>query len=148
MHAFVVEPEQIPEVTPLAESFDPEGIDLRAVLVEAIDRCKEDAAFDFHRDNTGFWCRTAYEKDRFVYFSVPYDRGWKATIDSEPAKIICSGGMMLLRVPAGEHAVRFIYHTPGLRPGAIAAGVSWLAFIGLCVFSRIARKRKAAAAGR
>ncbi len=146
MHAFVVEPEQIPEVTPLAESFDPEGIDLRAVLVEAIDRCKENAVLDFHRDNTGFWCRTAYEKDRFVYFSVPYDRGWKATIDGEPARILSSGGMMLLRVPEGEHAVRFVYHTPGLRAGGVIAGVSWLAFIGLCVFSRIARKRKAAAA--
>ena len=146
MHAFVVEPEQIPEVTPLAEPFDPEGIDLHAVLVEAIDRCKENAVFDFHRDNTGFRCRTAYEKDRFVYFSVPYDRGWKVTIDGETAEIICSGGMMLLRVPKGEHAVRFVYHTPGLRAGAVVAGVSWLAFIGLCICSRVARKRRPAAA--
>ena len=140
MHAFVIEPEQLPEVTPLAEPLDPDMIDPSA-LDEAIERCKENAVFDFHRDNTGFCCRTAYETDRFVYFSVPYDKGWHATIDGDSAKILCSGGMMLLRVPAGEHAVRFIYHTPGLRPGAIAAGVSWLTFIGLCVLTSVTRKR-------
>ena len=142
MHAFVVEPEQIPEVSDLAEPFDPEGIDLRAVLVEAIDRCRENAVSDFHRDNTGFWCRTTYDRERFVYFTVPYDRGWQATVDGKPAKIICSGGMMLLRVPAGGHDVRFVYHTPGLRTGAIVSGVSWLVFIGLCGCQYMIGKRK------
>ncbi len=141
MHAFVVEPEQIPEVAP-AEPFDPGDTDLHAVLVEAIDRCKENAVFDFHRDNTGFCCRTAYERERFVYFTVPYDRGWRAYIDGENAPILCSGGMMLLRVPAGGHAITFVYHTPGLRPGAIISGVSWLIFIGATVGFCSARKRK------
>ncbi len=142
MHAFVVEPEQAAQVAPLAEPFDPDTVDLPAVLIDAIDTCKANAVFDFHRDNTGFWCRTAYEKDRFVYFTVPYDRGWKATIDGESAETLCSGGMMLLRVPAGEHAVRFVYHTPGLRAGAIVSGVSWLVFAGVCVLVRTAAKRK------
>ena len=142
MHAFVVEPEQIAQVESLAEPFDPDTVDLPAVLIDAIDTCKANAVFDFHRDNTGFWCRTAYDKDRFVYFSVPYDKGWRATIDGEAAEILCSGGMMLLRVPAGEHAVRFVYHTPGLRSGAIVSGISWLVFIGVCVFVCAAKRRK------
>lgn len=148
MHAFVIEPNEIEKVKQLAEPFDPDGIDLRAKLVDSIDRCRENAVFDFHRDNTGFRCRTAYDRDRFVYFTVPYDKGWHASIDGEPAEILCSGGMMLLRVPKGEHDVRFLYHTPGLRIGAIVSAVSWLIFIGLCILCRVARKRGGARSGR
>lgn len=143
MHAFVVEPQEIAKVSSLAEPFDADGVDLRAGLDSAIDRCKENAVFDFHRDNTGFWCRTAYDRDRFVYFSVPYDKGWHATIDGAPAEIIRSGGMMLLRVPKGEHDIRFLYHTPGLRPGAVVSAVSWAAFAGVCICAAVKRRKNA-----
>lgn len=142
MHAFAIEPEQTDDVASLAEPFDPDGIDLEAGLSDAVERCKADAVFDFHRDNTGIRCRTAYDRDRFVYFTLPYDRGWQASVDGESVPVICSGGMMLLRVPKGEHAITFVYHTPGLRAGALVSGASWLIFLGTAIGFRIVRKRK------
>ena len=75
-------------------------------------------------------------------FTVPYDRGWHATVDGEPAQILYSGGMMLLRVPAGEHAVSFVYHTPGFRFGLIVTAACWTGFIVYCVLISCKRKRQ------
>ena len=36
--------------------------------------------------------------------------------------------MMLLRVPAGAHAISFVYHTPGFRAGAAVSAASAAAF--------------------
>lgn len=142
MHAFVVGPEQIETVEALAKPFDVSSVDLENDLLKAIGRCQKNAVSEFHRDNTGFRCKTAYDTDRYVYFTVPYDEGWIAEIDGVPAEILNSGGMILLAVPAGEHAVSFIYHTPGLRLGALVSGVSWLAFIAAAVCRHTLRKRK------
>ena len=118
MHAFLIAPEEIDRVSDLAEPFDADALDLSNELSNAVARCRQNAVSAFERDNTGFRCQTNYDRARFVYFTVPFDRGWHAEIDGAPAEILNSGGMMLLRVPQGEHAVSFVYRTPGLRLGA------------------------------
>jgi uncharacterized membrane protein YfhO len=74
-------------------------------------------------------CVTGYDKDTYVYFSVPYDTGWTATIDGENTDIIVSGGMMLIKVPAGNHSVEFSYFTPGLKVGLYISAACWLIFL-------------------
>lgn len=98
----------------------------------------DNAVRDFRRDSTGFTCKTDYTDNRLVYFSVPNDDGWDATIDGEKATIIDSGGMMLLGVPAGNHTVSFKYHTPGFRIGIVLSIIFWGAFLiyALFIFSR------------
>ncbi len=83
----------------------------------------------FEKDGHGMRCVTGYDKDTYVYFSVPYDTGWTATIDGENTDIIVSGGMMLIKVPAGNHSVVFNYVTPGLRAGEAISAVCWLVFL-------------------
>lgn len=141
MHAFVIDRDQIGSVKALAKPFDAKSVDLKDGLISAIETCKQNAVVDFQRDNTGFRCRTVYDTDRFVYFTVPYDEGWQATVDGAPAEILNSGGMMLIAVPAGEHAVSFVYHTPGLRAGAVVTAGAWLLFAGLCFASCVRRRR-------
>lgn len=70
------------------------------------------AVTDFERDAEGFSCKTVYAEPRYVYFSVPYDNDWTLYVDGEKSEIISSGGMMLVRVPAGEHSLVFEYSTP------------------------------------
>lgn len=101
-----------------------------------VNRTVQNRVFDFHRDSHGFRCATAYDKDRLVYFSVPWSEGWKATVDGENAAVIDSGGMMALNVPAGSHTVVFTYHTPGFRLGAAVSAVSFCVFFALCIFRR------------
>jgi hypothetical protein len=108
-------------------------------LEESIRRTVQDAVTDFHRDGKGFSCASAWDRDRFVYFSVPYDTGWRAEIDGSRAEIIPSGGMMVLRVPAGAPRIDFTYHTPGFGAGAALSGVSGLGFL---LYRAAARRKK------
>ena len=90
----------------------------------------------FTKDGHGMKCVTGYDKDTYVYFSVPYDEGWKATVDGIQTDIIKSGGMMLIKVSAGNHNVEFTYGTPGFKIGLIIAAVGWCGFIALMLMAR------------
>lgn len=98
------------------------------------------AVLGFTKDGHGMKCVTGYDKDTYVYFSVPYDDGWTATVDNKETQIVKSGGMMLIKVPAGTHEVVFTYSTPGFKIGALIAIIGWIAFIGINLLYR--RKEK------
>lgn len=83
-------------------------------------RLQQSSCHDFSRDNLGF---TAYydagDKDELVFFSVPFENGWRAYINGEEAIIEKANiGFMAVRVKAGrENKIRFEYETPGLKEG-------------------------------
>lgn len=92
----------------------------------------------FERDNSGFTATIQAGKDRLVFFSVPYESGWSATVNGEPAQIEqVNVGFMAVRVPAGESTIRFDYETPGLKLGA---GVTVGAFLLLGVYWLVTRR--------
>ena len=48
-----------------------------------------------------------------LFFSLPFDRGWKVTVDGEPAELQqVNIGFSGLLLPAGEHTVELHYHLP------------------------------------
>lgn len=77
--------------------------------------------FDAEFDNKG--------GDNLLFFSVPYDEGWSATVNGEPAEIeIVDIGMMAVKVNGHEKSViEFRYKTPLLKEGII------LSLSGLCM---------------
>ena len=54
-----------------------------------------------------------------IFFSVPYEAGWSATVNGEPVAIErVNVGFMAVTVPEGESVtIEFTYHTPGLALG-------------------------------
>ena len=83
------------------------------------------ACDSFDVDTRGFTARANFGRERLVFFSVPWDKGWSATVNGKPVQIERANiGFMAVRVPAGEAVIRFDYQTPGLIPGAIASGAS------------------------
>jgi len=96
----------------------------------------------FTKDGHGMSCVTGYEEDTYVYFSVPYDTGWTATVDGEKIDIIVSGGMMLVKVPAGTHELKFSYCTPGYKLGLAITAISWMIYLGLGFLSKKKKFRK------
>ena len=92
------------------------------------------ACSTFERDNSGFTATISTDKDRLVFFSVPSEGGWTATVNGEPAQIEqVNVGFMAVRVPEGESTIRFDYETPGLKLGAcvtagafLLLGIYWL----------------------
>lgn len=79
-----------------------------------------ETATDFTIDRSGFSAQTNLERENLVFFSVPYEGGWQATVNGEPARIEKANlGFMAVRVPAGESTIAFTYRTPGLLPGLV-----------------------------
>ncbi len=112
---------------------------LQKIAAERVAYDSGRAVENFRRSSDGFVCESDYSENELVYFSVPNDSGWKAFIDGEETPIINSGGMMLIRVPAGAHKIVFHYTTPGLSVGA---AISLASLAALILFALADRKRQ------
>lgn len=78
----------------------------------------ETSAKYFKTDNSGFTARVEREKETLVFFSVPYDEGWSATVNGVATEIEkVNIGFMAVKVPKGNSEIRFNYTTPGLKEG-------------------------------
>ncbi len=94
-------------------------------------RLKKTAAEEFSVDKKGFTARVVREKANLVFFSVPYDEGWSATVNGRPVDIEqVNVGFMAVPVGRGESTIRFDYKTPGLAIGAIVT-LSGVAVLGV-----------------
>lgn len=111
-------------------------IDLSIPASDLALKAQENSVKDFYKDGRGFTCTSHYDDDSVVYFSVPYDLGWSATIDGQDSQIIESGGMMLLNIPAGDHSIEFSYTTPGYNTGMLISVICFLVFITICVSTK------------
>ncbi|MGI6279660.1 MAG: YfhO family protein [Acutalibacteraceae bacterium] len=101
------------------------------------------AAYDFKVDNRGFTARVRRDKETLVFFSVPYDEGWSATVNGKPTEIEqVNVGFMAVKVGAGDSVIRFNYMTPGLLTGikiTVLSAVTFLLYI--IAFSIYSRRR-------
>lgn len=128
--AALVPDEEMEAVSDILTEATADTIDFGESVADYVAADSARAVHDFTRDSNGFTCTTAYDEDCYVYFSVPYDNDWTLKIDGEAAEIISSGGMMLVRVPAGEHSLEFTYSTPYYRQGVAMALVALVVLVG------------------
>ncbi len=140
LYAAVIDPEEEELLSGLCTALPAESILFGENLSAIVAKNRENAVRDFSRDNRGFRCVSEYAAPEYVYFSVPYDRGWTARIDGEKREILPSGGMMLLQVPEGFHEIDFTYITPGYTAGKYISLSATAAYVIFCLIRRI-RKR-------
>ncbi len=96
------------------------------------------SAYEFTTDNKGFTAKVTREKENLVFFSVPYDKGWSATVNGKPCEIEkVNAGFMAVKVDAGNSVIRFEYKTPYLQLGLAVTGLSAvILLIYAAIFSR------------
>lgn len=83
------------------------------------------AAYSFETDNSGFTAKVTRNKESLVFFSVPFDEGWTATVNGKEAEIEkVNVGFMAVKVPEGASTIRFDYETPGFKAGIVISGGS------------------------
>lgn len=76
---------------------------------------------DFEVTKSGFTSKCSYDTDKLVCFTVPYCEGWSCEINGKEVEVDkINGGLLGIRVPAGECNIVFTYETPGLKYGLIA----------------------------
>lgn len=114
---------------------------LRTVELWELTANRRDLACDtFEIDNHGFTATSNLDRDVLMFFSVPYDKGWSATVNGEPVIVEKANiGFMAVRVPAGEAVIRFDYVTPGLKTGSMIALSGLLLY---CAYLLIAKKAR------
>lgn len=70
------------------------------------------------------------EKPALLCFSVPYSRGWKATVDGHEQEIIITNVKNIgLELGPGDHRIELHYSTPFLKEGAIISAAGILLFV-------------------
>ena len=99
------------------------------------------AATSFKTGKNSFTATVEREKDSLVFFSIPYDSGWSATVNGKPVDVEkVNIGFMAVPVGSGDSEIVFTYKTPGLKTGGIislsAAAVLAVYLIVLFVYRR------------
>ncbi len=101
----------------------------------------------FSYDSDGFQASITLDSPNLVFFSVPYDEGWHATVNGESVAIEqVDTGFMAVPASAGENEIVFTYETPGLRLGgmlSLTGAVLFLGYLTVCYqFKRHRRKKE------
>ena len=100
------------------------------------------AVAEFTADNYGFTARTDYDTNRLVFFSVPYDEGFTATINGSPAQLEkVDNGLTALYVPAGACDIRVTYRTPGLDVSSKITAAAWILYLVYLCAAAVRRKK-------
>ena len=97
---------------------------------------------DVQLENNRISGSVSLSKPGVLQISVPYSKGWTATVDGEETDVFQSGGMYTgICLDAGEHAVEFNYVTPGLKAGMAVSAAAVIAILVL-LFADACRRRK------
>ena len=112
---------------------------------------KEDAAVlrknsvtYFERTKSGFNSEITTETDQLVFFSVPYEEGWSATVNGKKVEIEqVNVGFMAVPVKAGTSEITFTYETPYLALGIkVTLGALVVLIIYAIICSIMAKRNK------
>lgn len=129
-------------LTPIADE-DRQTLNYDTYIQDVASR-REQAVSSFEASGSGFTATITLDRENLVFFSVPYDEGFTATVNGVETEIeYVSGGMCAVLCPAGENTIVFTYMTPGFVPACAVAGVAcavWLVYAGYEFASRRRKK--------
>lgn len=112
-------------------------------LLQDADTLRENACDSFVPDNDGFTATIDLDSPHLVFFSIPYESGWQATVNGEPVDVEqVDSGMMAVRCEAGENTIRFDYHTPGLTLGITISIIGVILYVLYLIWNRRLQKKK------
>ncbi len=107
------------------------------------EQLKATAATEFKTGKNSFTAKVNRSKTSLVFFSIPYDEGWTATVNGKAVPIEkVNVGFMAVEVGEGDSEIRFEYKTPGLALGVIVSiGAASVLLIYIAIWLFISRKK-------
>jgi uncharacterized membrane protein YfhO len=107
-----------------------------------LDALKKDSLQNIQFQHNSFTGNISIAEPEFLCLSLPYSKGWKAYVDGIP-EIVYNTQIMLsgIFLKPGNHAVKFVYHTPGLFYGAILSVAAIIIFILICIIFNYLKKK-------
>lgn len=93
-------------------------------------KLRQTAAISFETNSRGFTATVERDRENLVFFSIPYDEGWSATVNGKECEIEkVNVGFMAVKVPVGTSEISFTYTTPGLIDGLKITAISAAVFL-------------------
>lgn len=112
------------------------GLCKSTYMQECIDK-KLNSSSEFKFDSYSFESKINLDKDSLVFFSVPYNSGWSATVNGKPADVEkVSNGFMAVKAYQGDNTIKFSYRTSGLLEGFFISLAGVIAFIAYMLITR------------
>ena len=91
----------------------------------------------------GFTCSLDAQDKQVIFFSVPYENGWTATINGKPAEILrVNLGFIAVVCESGANDIAFSFTTPGLSVGFGIAGIAAVAIIFYIGYDQLILKKR------
>jgi uncharacterized membrane protein YfhO len=88
------------------------------------------------------------DSTKMLFFSIPYDKGWQATIDGKAAKPdICNIGFMGFLIEPGKHEVELFFIPPFFKLTLLLTLAGIFLYVGLAAFSIYLKKRRNSGSG-
>lgn len=147
LEALVLNNEQVAKYSGVITRYDQSSeVRDRETYKAACKDKQQNSCYYFKEDTNGFDAKINLEDDKLVFFSVPYEDGWTATVNGAESEIEkVSYGFMAVLCHDGENEIRFNYKTAGLTEGKIitlSGFIIFAAYVGgnYCY----SRKKKAA----
>ena len=103
---------------------------------ESVARLKKNACNGFDTTADGFIAHIDAKEAGMLVFTIPFDKGFSATIDGQKTEIVnCDVAFMGVWVEPGEHEIVFTYRTRGLALGllmSVGAAIMLAAHVFIC----------------
>lgn len=120
LSCLIVSENQEEEVAQVLNKYDPalNGELLAGRKEELVKEREEKGIQSLEKDTDGFTATITTEKEAYVFFSVPHDKGFRAQVNGKRVEILKTNGMMAVPVEKGENRIRFTYRNYDLMAGA------------------------------
>lgn len=106
-------------------------------FAQAVEQRRAESGKASRSTNRGYEIEMQLPENRLVFFSIPWDSGWAASVNGEKAEIYrADAGFMAVVCPAGESLVEFHYTPPGLRLGCVVSITSLLSLAGWAILDK------------
>ena len=98
----------------------------------------------FQEGKNSFQAKIDLNEDKMIFFSVPYEKGWTASINGEKAEVVkVDDGLIALKCNAGSNEIQFRYVPQGFKLGMCLSVLSGIIIIvGLFLEKRKLNEKK------
>ena len=98
----------------------------------------------FQEGKNSFQAKIDLNEDKMIFFSVPYEKGWTASINGEKAEVVkVDDGLIALKCNAGSNEIQFHYVPQGFKLGMCLSVLSGIIIIvGLFLEKRKLNEKK------
>ena len=96
----------------------------------------EESSSDVERTTSSYSATITADADKYAFFSIPDDSGWKAYVNGVETDIVDINGFMAVKISKGENRISFIYTVPGLGSGAVMTAVSLIISVIYIIFMK------------